>query len=370
MIRHLQFASARALKEYLEVKAPANAYYSSAYYDTPSAPDMVGKGWQGADLVFDIDADHIPTACKADHDTWRCLDCGAAGRGFPPAACPKCGMKKLETETWVCEECLKVAKEEAFKLIDDFMIPDFGVSQKEIEICFSGHRGYHLHILDERLRRLGSDGRREVADYVRGVGLDPRDHGFREIAREGAFLGPDMRDGGWRGRIARAIYAYISKCTEDQLRQVVKSAAVADTICRNRAKFLENIASDPPFWGGIKGYSLESVVRIALAAAAENACAIDERVTLDVKRLIRHPNTLHGKTALRAVRLDYSELESFDPLRSAVAFRGGSIKVYVKGMPRVRIGDHEAGPASSVEMEVPKAFGLYLICKGAAEPRS
>jgi len=52
-----------------------------------------------------------------------------------------------------------------------------------------------------------------------------------------------------------------------------------------------------------------------------------------------------------------------------VAFASGSIKIYVKEIPRVRIGDCEVGPAKGTEMEVPMALGLYLICKGAADPR-
>jgi len=29
---------------------------------------MENKGWIGADLIFDIDADHIETRCKTEHD--------------------------------------------------------------------------------------------------------------------------------------------------------------------------------------------------------------------------------------------------------------------------------------------------------------
>jgi DNA primase small subunit len=90
-------------------------------------------------------------------------------------------MKKIDTVTWVCEGCLETAKREIFKLIDDFIVPDFGVSLGEIEICFSGHRGYHLHIVSEGVRGLTGDGRREIADYVRGIGLDPKEHGFRQV---------------------------------------------------------------------------------------------------------------------------------------------------------------------------------------------
>ncbi|WP_243675341.1 hypothetical protein [Vulcanisaeta distributa] len=36
---------------------------------------------------------------------------------------------------------------------------------------------------------------------------------------------------------------------------------------------------------------------------------IDEVVTMDVHRLIRLPNSLHGKTGLRVIRVSPSDLE-------------------------------------------------------------
>ena len=38
---------------------PSHIYYSSAYYQTPGAPTMDTKKSTGADLIFDLDADHL-----------------------------------------------------------------------------------------------------------------------------------------------------------------------------------------------------------------------------------------------------------------------------------------------------------------------
>ncbi|MGC8936471.1 MAG: DNA primase small subunit domain-containing protein [Candidatus Methanomethylicaceae archaeon] len=368
MIRHISFPDTFALKGYLEDNVPAHVYYSSAYYKEPQAPDMNKKVWSGADLIFDVDADHIPTPCKADHDVWSCLDCKAKGVGFPPESCPKCGMKRIETSTWVCERCLEVAKEEVFKLIDEYLIPDFGVSLKDVEICFSGHRGYHLHVQTDDVKMLSTDGRREIADYVRGIGIDPKHQGFR-VMRDGSITGPDLRDGGWRGRFARSVYTYLSRCTLEELKEVVGSEDVANTIMRNKERLLRGIMANPPSWVGLRGVELGRTLRIARAAVKDVVCNIDERVTIDIKRLIRYPNTLHGKSGLKAARISYSDLESFDPLKDAVVFKSGSVKVYVRGAPRVRIGDYEVGPLKDTEIEVPEGLGMYLLCKGAAELR-
>ncbi len=45
---------------------------------------------------------------------------------------------------------------------------------------------------------------------------------------------------------------------------------------------------------------------------------IDEPVTSDIKRLIRLPLSLHGKTGLKVTPMDREELTGFDPLRDAV----------------------------------------------------
>ncbi|MEN3035184.1 MAG: DNA primase small subunit PriS [Candidatus Methanosuratincola sp.] len=367
MIRHMKFLDPPSLKSYIVENTPAHIYHSSAYYKTPEATDMNEKGWLGADLIFDVDSDHIRTGCKERHDRWRCMECGRDGAGFPPESCPNCGMKKIDTRTWICEDCLEAAKKEVVKIIDDYLLPDFGVSESDFEVFFSGHRGYHIHVRGGTFRMLSGDGRREIADYVRGIGLDIRAHGFRE-EKSGILVGPDMKDGGWRGRVARAIYEFVNRSSLEDMKKVV-APTVAKSIYENKEKFLRNISSDPPYWGGLKGYTLESLEKIAIASIKDLTCNIDERVTIDSKRLIRCPNSLHGKSGLRTLRVDYSGIDNFDPLKEAVAFRHGSIRIYVKEAPRVRIGDEELGPLKDKTLEVPLALGLYLICRGAAEPR-
>ncbi|MDI9645041.1 MAG: DNA primase small subunit PriS, partial [Candidatus Verstraetearchaeota archaeon] len=342
MVRHQSFPDPSDLRAHIVENVPAHIYHSSAYYESPDSQEMSEKGWQGADLIFDIDSDHIKTPCKEKHDRWTCLECGQEGTGFPPEDCPKCGMKRIETKTWICEECLETAKKEVIKIVDEYLMPDFGISKEEFEVFFSGHRGYHIHVRSEVVRQLSSDGRREIADYIRGIGLDIRSHGFREIG-SGMLIGPDMSEGGWRGRLAKAVYAFVNKSSYEELKRVV-SPVVAKTLYENRDKFLKNISSSPPYWGGMKGYTLESVERIAVAAIKDITCNIDERVTIDTKRLIRCPNSLHGKSALRTMKVSYSSIDRFDPLSEAIPFRHGSIKISVRTAPRIRIGDFEIGP--------------------------
>ena len=62
---------------------------------------------------------------------------------------------------------LELVKKETFKLMD-FLLDDFGFSEQEIELVFSGGRGYHFHIRSPKVLTLGSAERREIVNYVSG----------------------------------------------------------------------------------------------------------------------------------------------------------------------------------------------------------
>ena len=83
MHRHIALPTLKDLHGYLRNNAPMHAYHSSSYYENPTA-DMAQKGWLGADLVFDIDADHFDLPCQKTHDKWWCRNCDEEGTGHPP----------------------------------------------------------------------------------------------------------------------------------------------------------------------------------------------------------------------------------------------------------------------------------------------
>jgi DNA primase catalytic subunit len=155
------------------------------------------------------------------------------------------------------------------------------------------------------------------------------------------------------------------------LKEVLAEPGVAKRICKEKDDILAKMSESPTWWGALRQHDVKRFNLIANAAIRDVACNIDERVTIDTKRLMRYPNTLHGKSGLKASKIAYRDLKRFDPLVDAVAFKGGSIKVYVRDIPRIRIGNDEIGPIKDgVEAEVSKALGIYLMCRGAAEPRA
>lgn len=361
MIRHLSFENENNLIKLLSEKVPADCYRSTAYYLNPSAANMKEKGWLGADLVFDIDADHIQTSCKKKHDRWRCLNCGENGYCSAPENCPKCGSNRIDEKAWFCSECLEAAKIETIKLLE-FLESDFGLTDQEIFIYFSGHRGYHVHVESEEFKVLDQDARREIVDYITGLGLDPSLHGLKDVSGE-EDLTKILKFSAWAERLMKSGYDIILKYgLEDLLRIGIKDR-VASSIIENRERIIDL------WWRGkfnqIVGVDRKTWESIFLEAARRGGVLIDTVVTADIHRLIRLEGTLHSKTGFRKVRV-LKALENFDPLKEAVVFKKGEVRVHVYESPEFRVEDSVFGPYIDVDVELPISAAVLLICKGLA----
>ena len=366
MARHRRIGSEAELKGFLCSTVPSDVYYSSAYYEEPDASEMEKKGWRGADLIFDIDADHIPTPCNKVHDEWTCGLCGFVGRGETPDQCPACGGQKLETKTWPCDQCLDSAKAETVKLLD-MLKRDFGFSEKEIHVFFSGHRGYHVHVESETTATLDSTARKEVVDYVCGLGLET---GFEDAEKKTGKTdfpsSPRLDDFGWRGRLARGMYDFVLRAKPEEYLGIDLSRKAAEAIAQNRNAILKNWEKTGPY-RAVKGVGAESWRRIVEHCVWLLAAKVDTVVTTDVHRLIRMSGTLHGKTGLKKVEFPISELGAFDPFKSAVAFESGTVSVVVSDAPEFRLGDEVFGPYKNCKIELPTAAAVLLVGKRRAE---
>jgi hypothetical protein len=62
-----------------------------------------------------------------------------------------------------------------------------------------------------------------------------------------------------------------------------------------------------------------------------------------------------------------SAIDVFDPFKSAVAFKIGTVGVFVSDAPEFRLGDETFGPYKNRKVELPTAAAVLLICKGRAE---
>jgi DNA primase small subunit len=364
MLRHKMFARINDLKLFLSKAVPSDVYRSCAYYENPAA-EMDKKGWLGADLVFDIDADHIPTSCNKLHDDWICKKCGLGDRGEPPKQCSKCGGEKFDTKTWVCEQCLDSAKEETTKLID-ILQNDFGFSNKEMHVFFSGHRGYHVHVETETVKSLDTMDRKEIVDYVTGLGLaiSKRERkGRKGKKRSQKFF---LSDFAWNKRIKQGMSKFISATTVDGLKNIGLNSVISNLIFTKKELVLRKCIGEG-LWESVPGINVGTWRKLSEYVKELESSKIDTVVTTDTHRLIRLNGTLHGKTGLKKVEFPFISLDDFDPFKEAVAFKEGAVKLFVSNVPEFRLGGNVFGPFKHETVELPTAAAVLLICKGRAE---
>jgi DNA primase small subunit len=308
MVRHLSFKNGGELMAELVKQAPSSVYCSNATYERPTL-QMDEKGWLGADLIFDIDADSIPTPCKVKHAWWLCADCHKGGMGAKPSKCPKCRGLAVGQVQWSCQECLNATKEHVRKLTD-FLTDDFGVDRRQIHLYFSGNRGYHAQVHDERFQKAAPPIRAEIANYIKGSGLSIRSTPQAKAAGTTPL--------GWAYR--SDLFGARSVSSKRQNQKLVEQVVTA------------------------------------------NAALIDEAVTTDVHRVFRMPGTLHGSSGLLKMRVE--SIDAFDPEKNPVVLGNQSAKVYVDFAPEFFLKGMRFGPYDSSTVQIPIYAAVFLLARG------
>jgi DNA primase small subunit len=107
MNRHITLKSDKELRLLLMTNVPSDVYCSNARYSFPNLP-MAEKDWQGADLIFDIDAKDLELPCRANHTFKRCAECAHTFLAEPQ--CPKCSSTKHEKVSVLCTDCIAAAR--------------------------------------------------------------------------------------------------------------------------------------------------------------------------------------------------------------------------------------------------------------------
>ncbi|UCD91692.1 MAG: DNA primase small subunit PriS [Methanobacteriota archaeon] len=350
--RHLNFASKREVKQFLVDRVPAHVYHSAAYYEKPGAPTMAQKTWLGSDLIFDLDADHIVGAKKMGYG-----------------------------------EMLNRVKEETTKLIDEFLVRDFGFEEDGIIVAFSGGRGYHIHIRDPRVWGLASHERREIVDYILGTDIDV-DMMFPKIPYETTRWGPknryemlDMSAHGWRGKIARGLDEEVDRLKDMDRREALARLREFDGVGDSIAKEIYSSLFDGE--EGKRGYDkfkkghldifsrdlyLSGFTRGFLDRERPSIRGeTDEPVTSDIKRLIRLPSSLHGKTGFSVILLTRSSLDDFNPLSDAVPSSWSDDLVVVRGKVKAEV--QLKGETFNLKKDIvrlPEYAALFFMCRGMA----
>jgi len=346
MKRHKSFSSEKQLRSYVESMTPAHAYFSSAYYTNPGIPKMDGKEWLGADVVFDLDADHLSNS-----------------------------------EDLRYEEQLNEVKKETIRLIDDFLLDDLGFDLEDLIIVFSGGRGYHVHICSEDVRNFGSPERKEIVDYVYGTGLEniieESNERSESMDRAVNILKLNKDFSTWAERIHKWIVeVYLKEISKldksDAIEKLSMRKGVGETIAEriyeaikverklNRIKETGNldIAKGVPkiFW-----------MDLVSKAKKELRVEPDEPVTSDIKRLIRLPSSLHGGTGLIVRPMSFDELDNFNPLNDAVAFDNKDVDIKGNDDFSINLKGNEISIEEGKIKSVPEFAAVFLSCSGFVE---
>lgn len=371
MMRHLSFKKREFLMNYIIQNVPKHMYSSASLYELPDASTMEYKNYEGCDLIFDIDADHLDTNCKEKHDFWNCQSCSEYGRGAPPKEC-KCKSTKFIKLNWICEDCLKKAKQEVFKLIDNFMESDFGISKEECSILFSGHRGYHVHLEHDNLRKLTSQERREIVDYITGNNISLRIFGLTEPG--GGISGFNRYKFGWPRKIMLELRNILSIEKEDDLRAKLKTL-VEDSkvkiLIDEKSDLISNIDLQTERDWDLFSFGFKTWNTLLLHLSKQIGADIDIPVTIDTHRLIRYPQSLHGGSGFKVVEINYKDLEKFDPFNDPVVFspkNNETMEITAPEVAQIRVREKIWGPFKKGEIcDLPHDVSVFLICKGVAQ---
>tara|TARA_Y100001970_G_scaffold33517_1_gene41675 strand:- start:2876 stop:4069 length:1194 start_codon:yes stop_codon:yes gene_type:complete len=339
MNRHVKFGSMEDINNYLKRVAPAHSYHSVAYYKDPGRKTMNEKKWQGADLIFDLDADHLPE------------------------------MEDVKKGKITFSKLMEYIREQTFRLVHDVLLGDFGLNEKDLLITFSGGRGYHVHVRTPSVLSLPSGARRELSDYMTGKGLNldnvlvdagyTKEFAIRGKGIERKNLGvkklPRKNAKGWSGIISRKIneiFNELKLVKGNELKKKLKELNME----RANIKFKER--NENIFNSLSKKYQ-KNLVKIAVKEAA---IFPDEPVTGDVHRLIRLPGSLHGGSGLKVTTISSKELEKFDPMKRAVAFGDKPVKIRSVVEHPVSMGNIAKLMPKSV-VEVPEMAAIYFMAR-------
>ena len=334
--RHISFKTEKEFKDYTISQIPAFVSISSAFYAHPDARPMENKGWINSELVFDLDSSDLNLSCHKTH-----------------------------SKSWVCADCLSAVKNETIKLVENFLVPDFGISKNEITVNFSGNRGYHVHVNNSEFMTLDSDARKELSDYVTGNGINLNIF-FPNISEKFKVLhGPKPGDAGWGGKFAKGVISALNG-GESSLFNLGLDKRTVKKLLTNKTEIILGITTGN--WDKIKIPKKEEFWSNLLKSLTINqTSSIDKNVTNEKGHLIRLQDTIHGDTALLSKNIgSVGRLEKFDPMVDAVLFKKGAIKIHADNVGEFSMNGIQFGPYTNQDVELPTYAALYLLLKRAA----
>jgi len=248
--RNIVFEKKEEYLKWVLEKAPFHLYKSLTYTEYPEKKGGASqKKLIKREIAFDIDVHKMENCTHKD-------------------------------EGWICDVCLNESKNQCYILIDEFLIPDFGLSPNDLKIVFSGNRGYHIYIkpqdedIKKSIEKWDRYKRRYFIEYILGKNLNLNYVGIS-----------------WRKRFINQF-----KKHKIGIKQFENNP--------NWAKLIENRRNKDKILNIINN--------------TKNRLELDEKVMEDDIRLLRTIGSLHGYTGLIVKEIKYHSLEVFNPLEHSV----------------------------------------------------
>ena len=267
------FMDVRDLEDYVKATAPYAVYSSVALYEEPG--EM--KGWLGAELVFDIDAKDLPLRrCTHEHGK----------------VCPVC----LEDAKELARDTLIVLKE------------DFGF--EDVHVIYSG-RGYHIRVLDEWAMELDSKARERILAYISSA---------EEVTFDDIQSRRIMLSSGYFHVFRLRFGYFIMRVNENHLLNIGLDRGRAKRILESRERIREDFVRKGLLTAFPKGIGYRTIAKLFALSSTFSKAYFDGRVTVDLKRILRVPSSLHSKVSLVTTYIGTDEraLERFNPFEDAV----------------------------------------------------
>ncbi len=317
--RHKSFSTQREFQQFLSNETPRFVSHSVGRFEFPWVQPMEKKTLLSADLIFDLDS-------KPEE-------------GHNPA---------------FCHNCVDKTRGDTIKLVEDFLLRDFGLSQSDLLIVFSGSKGFHVHVRAASVQQLSSASRRILVDYITGheLTVDNLVTNQRIGNRATTLHGPSESATSWKAEFLNSALGYLENPIELQK----KKENYLKTHLADVVHLLKNGNWD--FFHG----SEEALPLILEKTIQTRGVQVDSPVTFDVHRLIRVPGTLHGDTGFLAKPLSMVSLSNFDATRDATAFKGKT-KITLPTQLALEF-DNESFELSIGENEVPLSLAVLLTCRG------
>lgn len=326
MRRHIALNKS-AFVEWILNNVPRHFYYSSSYYLFPSK-EMGEKGWLGADLIFDIDLDHI-----RGYSPHKIIICIENGETIIKESTSEC-KGTTEEISFFTEADYLVAKKELDRLVS-ILMEDFGIKAEEIRIYFSGARGFHVHVEGESLSKLDSYARMEIKDYLTFSGIDVKEVKSMSARPMKEFLSAlNLNDEGLRDVFTAKELNYLRKIMSDYKKLI--------SVLRKNKRLLRKV----------NRFITEHL-----------SISIDDIVTVDTSRLIRVPLSIHGKTGFIKTYVPLDKIDTFNPFNESILPLFNKVKLKVRYLPRLLWNYNEYGPWHNEEVVLPEGLAISLLLR-------